>query len=101
MVKKFYITTAIDYVNASPHVGHAYEKVLTDVLARWKRIEGYDVFYVTGTDENAQKNYVVAKSKKIPTQKFVDKNSAEFEELCSKLNISNDEFIKFVEEVPY
>ena len=97
MVKKFYITTAIDYVNASPHVGHAYEKVLTDVLARWKRIEGYDVFYVTGTDENAQKNYVVAKSKKIPTQKFVDKNSAEFEELCSKLNISNDEFIRTTE----
>ncbi len=97
MAKKFYITTAIDYVNASPHIGHAYEKILTDVLARWKRLENYDVFYLTGTDENAQKNHVVAKSKKIPTQKFVDKNSNEFEELCSKLNISHDEFIRTTE----
>ena len=59
MEKLFYITTAIDYVNSPPHIGHAYEKILTDVLARWKRLEGYEVFYLTGTDENAQKNHTV------------------------------------------
>ena len=98
MEKLFYITTAIDYVNSPPHIGHAYEKILTDVLARWKRLEGYEVFYLTGTDENAQKNHTVAKDKKIPTQKFVDSNSIKFEELCSRLNISNNEFIRTTEK---
>ena len=53
-MKKFYITTAIDYVNADPHIGHAYEKIIADVLARWHKINGEDVFFLTGTDENAQ-----------------------------------------------
>ena len=54
--KKFYVTTAIDYVNAKPHIGHAYEKIVTDVIARWHRLKGDSVFFLTGTDENAQKN---------------------------------------------
>jgi len=91
---KFYITTAIDYANAKPHVGHAYEKILSDVLARWNRFQGEDTFFLTGTDENAQKNDQVAKEKKIPTKEFVDKNTESFEKLCKTLNLSNDDFIK-------
>jgi len=95
---KFYITTAIDYVNASPHIGHAYEKILADVLARWRKIQGREVYFLTGTDENAQKNSQAAKERGIDTQEFVNKNSREFEKLCKGLNISNDDFIKTSEE---
>jgi len=98
MTNKFYITTAIDYVNATPHIGHAYEKVLTDVLARWNRFNEKDTFFLTGTDENAQKNDQVAKEKKIPTAKFVEKNSKYFENLCKTLNLSNDDFIKTTQD---
>ena len=98
MTNKFYITTAIDYVNASPHVGHAYEKIITDVIARWKRLCGEEVFFLTGTDENAQKNSQAAKAAGVETQKFVDDNSKEFEKLCKELNISNDDFIKTTEK---
>jgi len=96
--KKFYITTAIDYVNARPHIGHAFEKVLADVLARWHKLKGDKVFFLTGTDENAQKNAQVAKEKGIPVQKFVDKNSKIFIELCKKLNIDYDDFIRTTEK---
>ncbi len=98
MVKKtFYITTAIDYVNGNPHVGHAYEKVMADVLARWHRILGEDVFFLTGTDDNASKNEEAAKNAKIPVREFVDKNAENFKVLCKKLNLSNDDFIRTVE----
>jgi len=95
--KKFYITTAIDYVNARPHIGHAYEKTLADAIARWHRLLGEGVFFLTGTDENAQKNAQVAKEKGIPIKKFIDANTAIFIELCKKLNISNDDFIRTTE----
>jgi methionyl-tRNA synthetase len=98
MTKKFYITTAIDYVNARPHIGHAFEKVLADALARWKKSKGEKVWYLTGTDENAQKNSQVAKEKGEDAQKFVDKNSKVFIELCEKLNVSNDDFIRTTEK---
>lgn len=99
MVKnKFYITTAIDYVNAKPHIGHAFEKVLADALARWHRLKKEDVLYLTGTDENAQKNAQVANEKGIDVQKFVDANSNLFIELCDKLDISYDDFIKTSEK---
>ncbi|MCD4666925.1 class I tRNA ligase family protein, partial [archaeon] len=91
---KFYITTAIDYVNARPHIGHAFEKVLTDVLARYKKLQGYDVFFLTGVDENAQKNIEAAKKAKISVNEFIDKNSNLFIELCKKLNISYNDFIR-------
>ena len=94
---KFYITTAIDYVNASPHIGHAYEKVLADAIARWQRLKGKNVFFLTGTDENAQKNEQAAKAAGMETKAFVDKNSQAFIELCKKLNISNDDFIRTTE----
>jgi methionyl-tRNA synthetase len=97
MTNTFYITTAIDYVNAAPHIGHAYEKILADALSRWHRLNNKKVFFLTGTDENAQKNAQAAKEAKIPTQEFVDKNSKLFIELCKKLNISNDDFIRTTE----
>ena len=74
MAEKFYITTAIDYVNAKPHLGHAYEKVCADVMARWHRLLGGEVFFLTGTDENAQKNAQAAKKGKMGVKAFVDKN---------------------------
>ena len=86
MKNKFYITTAIDYVNGAPHVGHAYEKILADVLARWNRLNNVDTFFLTGTDENAQKNAQAAKEAGIKTEEFVKKNSAVFEKLCNLLN---------------
>ena len=95
--QKFYITTAIDYVNAKPHIGHAFEKVIADALARWHKLKGEEVFFLTGTDENAQKNAQAAKLAKIPPQKFVDQNSKFFIELCEKLNISYNDFIRTTE----
>ncbi len=95
---KFYITTAIDYVNASPHLGHAYEKIVTDVIARWQRLLGKDVFFLTGTDENAQKNEQAAREAGIPVKKFVAQNSTKFEELCRKLNLSHNDFIRTTQE---
>jgi len=98
MAKKFYITTAIDYVNAKPHIGHAYEKILADAIARWHRLIGENVFFLTGTDENAQKNEQAAKEANIPVKQFVDKNAQYFIELTKKLNISNDDFIRTTEK---
>ncbi len=94
---KFYVTTAIDYVNARPHIGHAYEKIVADVLARWHRLLGDDVFFLTGTDENAQKNAQAAQEAKIEVRTFVNKNSLAFRQLCDKLTVSYDDFIKTTE----
>ncbi|MEK6848730.1 MAG: methionine--tRNA ligase [Nanoarchaeota archaeon] len=95
---KFYITTAIDYVNAKPHIGHAYEKILADALARWHRLIGEKVWFLTGTDENAQKNAQAAKEAGLPVKEFIDKNVSYFIELCKVLNISYDDFIRTTEE---
>lgn len=99
MIKiKFYLTTAIDYVNSSPHLGHAYEKICSDVIARWHRLRNEDVFFLTGTDENAQKNVQAAKEAKVNTKDFVNKNVEVFKELCKKLSVSNDSFIRTTEK---
>jgi len=95
---KFYITTAIDYVNARPHIGHAFEKIIADALARWHKLIGDDVWFLTGTDENAQKNAQVAKEEGIDPQKFVDRNSKVFIELCEKLGVEFDRFIRTTEK---
>ncbi len=92
--KTYYVTTAIDYVNAKPHIGHAYEKIITDFIARWKRLTGYDVFYLTGTDENAQKNAQAAAEKGQEVKAFVDENVGHFLNLCKSLNLTNDSFIR-------
>ena len=92
--QKFYITTAIDYVNAKPHCGHAFEKTLADALARYKRLIGNNVFLLTGVDENAQKNVEAAQKAGIPVKEFIDRNANYFIELCKKLNISYDDFVR-------
>ena len=94
MAKKFYITTAIDYVNAKPHIGHAFEKVLADALARWHKLKGEQVFFLTGVDENAQKNVQASEKAGVPVKKFIDKNANFFLQLCKKENISYDKFIR-------
>ena len=93
----FYITTAIDYANGSPHLGHAYEKVLTDVIARFRRQMGDRVHFLTGVDEHGQKVQASAKKKGVAPQQFVDEVSAEFRALLPRLNISNDDFIRTTE----
>jgi methionyl-tRNA synthetase len=94
----FFITTAIDYVNGSPHFGHAYEKVLTDVIARFRRLMGDKVHFLTGADEHGQKVQQSAQKKGVSEQKFVDEASAEFKALWARLNISNDDFIRTTED---
>lgn len=94
MPKKFYITTAIDYVNGKPHIGHAFEKVQADALARYHRALGEDVFFLTGTDEHGVKNKKSAEEAGLSPQKFVDQSSKRFKELTLALNISNDYFIR-------
>ena len=94
MTKKFYVTTTLPYANAPPHIGFALEIIQADVLVRWNKLNGKDVFFLTGTDEHGVKNYQTAKKEGISPQKFVDKNSAYFKELTKKLNISNNYFIR-------
>jgi methionyl-tRNA synthetase len=96
--KKFYITTAIDYVNAAPHLGHALEKIQADVIARYHRLLGENVFFLTGTDENSLKNVQAAKKEKIPVEKLVERNSNTFLKLKSVLNLSFNDFIRTTEE---
>ncbi len=95
--KTFYITTAIDYVNGKPHIGHAFEKCIADAIARYHKLNKEEVFFLTGTDENAQKNVQAAKAQGIPTQKLVDRNSVYFKDLCETLKISYDRFIRTTE----
>jgi methionyl-tRNA synthetase len=90
----YYITTAIPYVNARPHIGHALEFVLTDVLARYHRLKNEDVWFLTGTDENSLKNVQAAEQEGISTQALVDRNAAHFYALRHSLNLSFDDFIR-------
>jgi methionyl-tRNA synthetase len=92
--RKFYVTTAIDYVNDRPGLHHAYEKTGADALARFHRQRGDDVFFLTGTDENATRNDRAAKEVGIPTQELVDRNAAEFRRMCDLWQISYDRFIR-------
>jgi methionyl-tRNA synthetase len=96
-MKSFYITTAIDYANGSPHLGHAYEKVLTDVIARFRRQMGDKVHFLTGTDEHGQKVQASARKQGVAPQEYVDRISAEFKALCARLDVSNDDFIRTTE----
>ena len=96
--KKFYITTPIYYVNDVPHIGHAYTTIAADVAARFKRLEGYEVFFLTGTDEHGQKVQQAAQDLNVAPQQHVDKLHQRFKELWVKLNISNSDFIRTTEE---
>lgn len=96
--QKFYITTAIDYVNAKPHLGHAFEKIQADVLARYNRLLDRGVLFLTGTDENSLKNVRAAEKAELSVQDFVDKNAQIFYSLKDALNLSFDEFIRTTEQ---
>lgn len=98
MKKTFYITTAIDYANGRPHLGHAYEKVLTDVVARSRRLMGDDVHFLTGIDEHGQKVVQTAEAQGKTAQELTNEVAPAFVELCETLNISNDDFIRTTEE---
>ena len=96
--EKFYITTPIYYVNDVPHIGHAYTTIAADVVARYKRLEGYEVFFLTGTDEHGQKVQQAANDLGVSPQEHVDKLHRRFKELWVRLNISNSDFIRTTEE---
>ncbi len=98
MKKTFYITTPIYYVNDIPHIGHAYTTVAADVLARYKRLQGYDVFFLTGTDEHGQKVQQAADKRGIPPQQHADELVVRFQDLWKRLLISNDDFIRTTEQ---
>ena len=94
MSDKFYITSAIAYTNAPPHIGHLLEFLQTDVIARYHRLQGKEVFFLTGTDEHGRKNAQAAEKKGKSPKEFVDEISAKFKALDTASNISNDDFIR-------
>ncbi|MHB1406139.1 MAG: class I tRNA ligase family protein, partial [Desulfitobacteriaceae bacterium] len=95
---KYYITTPIFYPNSSPHIGTAYTTIAADALARYHRLRGDDVYFLTGTDENAQKIVRTAEGKKMNPKEYVDGVVERFQELWQLLDISNDDFIRTTEE---
>jgi methionyl-tRNA synthetase len=97
MTKPFYITTAISYPNGSPHIGHAYEAIATDAIARFERLDGKDVFFLTGTDEHGLKMQQTAVKEGVTPRALADRNAARFIEMAPLLNLSNDDFIRTTE----
>lgn len=93
-MKKFYVTTAIDYVNASPHIGHAYEKIAADIVARYHRSTGKEVFFLTGVDEHGSKVEKSAQEAGKNPKEFCDEMSSKFKEAWAELNLSFDHFIR-------
>lgn len=96
--EKFYVTTAIDYVNSEPHIGHAYQKIAADVLSRWHKLIGNDVLFVTGTDEHGKKVSDSASKAKMQPKQFVDEISQKFKDAWATLNINYDRFIRTTDE---
>ena len=97
MAKTFYITTPIYYPSANPHMGHAYSSIIADFFARFKRIDGYEVFFLTGTDEHGLKIQRAAEKKKVDPLKFCDEISQTFKNLSKTLNLTNNDFIRTTE----
>jgi methionyl-tRNA synthetase len=95
---KFYITTAISYPNGAPHIGHAYELIATDVMARFQRLDGKDVYFLTGTDVHGQKMLQTADKLGITAAELAAQNSAQFIKMAEVLGASNDDFIQTSEE---
>jgi methionyl-tRNA synthetase len=98
MSKRYYVTTPIYYVNGAPHIGHAYTSIAADVMARWKRMDGFDVFFLTGTDEHGQKVEAAARAAGVDPQTFTDRISADFRDMTVKMGVSFDEWIRTTEE---
>ena len=99
--QKFYITTAISYPNGPPHIGHAYEAIATDAIARFERLDGKDVFFLTGTDEHGLKMKQTAVKEGLAPRALADRNSARFRAMDEALGLSNDDFIRTTEERHY
>src|ERR1700704_6394135 len=94
----YYLTPAIAYPNGPPHIGHAYEAVATDAIARFKRLDGYNVFFLTGTDEHGQKILQTAAREGVTAQALIDRNVPHFKAMAERLNCSNDDFISTSEQ---
>jgi methionyl-tRNA synthetase len=101
MADKFYITTAISYPNGAPHIGHAYEAVAADAIARFKRLDGYDVFFMTGVDEHGLKMTQTAAREGLNPRELSDRNVPLFEAMCDRLDVSRDRFIRTTEPAHY
>ena len=97
MKSTYYVTTPIYYVNGAPHIGHAYTSIAADVLARFKRLDGFDVFFLTGTDEHGQKVEKAAAAAGLDPQSFTDQVSADFRDMAEKMGLSHDDFIRTTE----
>ena len=98
MSEKFYITTAIAYTSRKPHIGNSYEIVLTDAIARYKRLQGFDVFFLTGTDEHGQKIEEYAEKAGVTPKEYVDKVAKEIRDICDLLGTSYDKFIRTTDD---
>src|ERR1700744_3320620 len=96
--RSYYITTAIAYPNGAPHIGHAYEAIATDALGRFQRLDGKDVFFLTGTDEHGLKMAQTAEAEKLPTLEVATRNAQRFKDMDQRLNVSFDRFIRTTEE---
>ncbi|MBI1650559.1 methionine--tRNA ligase [Hyphomicrobium sulfonivorans] len=99
--QKFYITTAISYPNGSPHIGHAYEAIATDTIARFERLDGKDVYFLTGTDEHGLKMKQTAAREGLTPRELADRNAKRFREMAGTLGLSNDDFIRTTEPRHY
>src|SRR5437867_11802688 len=94
MSKRFYLTTAIDYVNGEPHLGHAYEKIIADVIVRARRSLGHETFFLTGLDEHGQKVQQAAVAEGKSPQAYCDELAADWKAFAAKLDLSIDDFIR-------
>ncbi len=99
--EKFYITTAIAYPNGKPHIGHAYELIATDAMARFQRLDGKDVHFLTGSDEHGIKMLQSARKEGITPRELADRNTAAFQRMGEFLNSSHDDYIRTSEERHY
>src|SRR6202045_2313582 len=95
---RYYVTTAISYPNGAPHIGHAYEAIATDAIARFMRLDGRDVFFLTGTDEHGQKIQQTAALEGLTPRQLLDRNVPRFEAMVKRLECSNNDFIHTTEE---
>src|ERR671914_805192 len=95
---RYYITTAISYPNAAPHIGHAYEAIATDAIARFMRLDGYDVYFLTGTDEHGIKILQPATRDGVTPRELLERNVPRFQAMVERLNCSNDDFIRSTEQ---
>ena len=98
MAQKYYITTAITYTSGKPHIGNTYEMIFSDAIARYKRMRGYDVFFMTGTDEHGLKVEQKAADKGVTPKQFVDGVAGEIKRIWQLMNISYDKFIRTTDE---